>query len=122
MKCDMCGKEKLLLEASTGVCADCYDKYFNLWRKNDRLEEKAQNLEMSLNEAKDTADAFYKELKVYKRALELACEKYIDVDAISYVLVDNEDYFDKSDEQIQKETIDYFISQAKKELEEQDGI
>lgn len=64
-----------------------------------------------------TADDFGKELIFYKRALELACEKYINVDGISYVLRDNEDYFDKSDEQIQKETIDYFVSQAKKEWE-----
>lgn len=120
MKCDMCEEEKLLFEAHTGVCIDCYNKYFNFHLKNNQLEEKVQNLEMSLHEAKDTADAFYKKLKVYKRALELACEKYINVDATSYVLVDNEDYFDKSDEQIQKETIDYFISQAKKELEEED--
>lgn len=60
------------------------------------------------------------ELAIYKRALELACEKYINVDGISYVLRDNEDYFDKSDEQIQKETIDYFLQQAKEELEEED--
>lgn len=69
------------------------------------------------------ADSFYKELIFYKRALELACEKYINVDGISYVLryvsKDDEDYFNKSDEQIQRETIDYFVSQAKKELEEQ---
>lgn len=102
MKCNMCGKEKLLFETSTGVCADCYDKYFNLWRKNDQLEEKAQNLEMSLNEAKDTADAFYKELKVYKRALELACER-----------LSREDVFEKQTKQ------DYYINQAKKELGEQ---
>lgn len=56
------------------------------------------------------------QLAIYKRALELACEKYINVDGISYVLRDNEDYFDKSDEQIQKETIDYFVSQAKKRI------
>ena len=63
-----------------------------------------------------------KVLAIYKRALQLACEKYIDVDGISYVLRydlgDDEEYFDKSDEQIQKETIDYFLDQAKKELEE----
>lgn len=95
MKCDMCGKEKLLFETSTGVCADCYDKYFNLWRENDRLEEKAQNLEMSLNEAKDIADAFYKELKVYKRAFELARLDGLEMD-------------------------DYIV-EAEKELEEQNG-
>lgn len=65
------------------------------------------------------------ELAIYKRALQLACEKYIDVDGISYVLRydlgDDEEYFDKSDEQIQKETIDYFLDQAKKELEEEDA-
>ena len=91
MKCDICGKE-----AKTWghcVCLECY----------------------TTPKAKD------KQLAIYKRALELACEKYISVDATSYVLVDNEDYFDKSDEQIQKETIDYFVSQAKKELEEQDA-
>lgn len=99
MKCDICGEEKRVFETSTGVCADCYDKYFNLWRKNDLLEEKAQNLEMSLNEAKDTADAFYKELKVYKRALQLAC---------GYTMSEWGNEYD----------IDYFLQQAKKELEE----
>lgn len=63
------------------------------------------------------------QLTIYKRALGLACEKYIDVDGISYVLGADGDYFCKSDEQVQqvqKETIAYFISQAKKELEEED--
>ena len=84
-----------------------------------------KEINRSIETARKTMDLciepYIKELAIYKRALELACEKYINVDGISYVLRDDKGYFDKSDEQIQKETIDYFISQAKKELEEQNG-
>lgn len=38
----------------------------------DRLTLKASNLEEQLNEAKDYADSFYTELKLYKKAFELA--------------------------------------------------
>jgi hypothetical protein len=54
-----------------------------------------------------------KELELYKKALELACEKYIGVDGISYVIRDSVDYWGKSDEQVLKETIDYFLNEAK---------
>lgn len=94
MKCDICGKESGGVEIC--MCKQC------------------------ANEFNKGVNCIKRDLEIYKRALELVCKEYIDVDAISYVLVDNEDYFDKSDEQIQKETIDYFVSQAKKELEEQD--
>lgn len=114
-KCVICGNELLTgdIHWEQGMCNQCYnikrypDPYFELKidkRLLGRREEYIQSLEQ--------------QLAIYKRALELACEKYINVDGISYVLRDNEDYFDKSDEQIQKETIDYFASQAKKELGE----
>lgn len=112
MKCDMCGEEKLLFEAHTGVCVDCYNRYFNFHLKNNQLEEKVQNLEMSLNEAKDTADAFYKELKVYKRALELACFDVSTVSIITKILKDNQLRATLED------VINYYLDQAKKELED----
>lgn len=59
-----------------------------------------------------------KELALYKKALELACEKYIGVDGISYVIRDCGDYWEKSDEQVLEETIDYFLNEAR---EEQNG-
>ena len=74
MKCDICGKE-----AKTWghcVCLECY----------------------TTPKAKD------KQLAIYKKALELACER-----------LSREDVFEKQTKQ------DYYLDQAKKELEEENA-
>lgn len=80
------------------------------WNIFDK-EIKIMNLEMSLNEAKDTADAFYKELKVYKKALELACFDVSSVSIITKILKDNQLRATSED------VINYYLDKAKKEEE-----
>lgn len=127
-KCVICGNELLTgdIHWEQGMCNQCYninrypDPYFEL-KTDKRLLGRREGYIQSLEQQLAGKD---KRIAVLEKALELACEKYINVDGISYVLryvsKDDEDYFNKSDEQIQKETIDYFISQAKEELEVQD--
>ena len=86
-----------------------YYEYLMSQDKSD-LAIEIMNLEMPLNEAKDTADAFYKELKVYKRALELACH-YMEYDYPKK----NDDIYYRKDRELEM----IFINKAKKELEEQ---
>ena len=85
-----------------------YYEYLMSQDKSD-LAIEIMNLEMPLNEAKDTADAFYKELKVYKRALELACH-YMEYDYPKK----NDDIYYRKDRELEM----IFINKAKKELEE----
>lgn len=114
MKCDICGKESK--DWHYVVCEACKNEF-------DCVKQELGDMDTEYEIVVDEYIKKDKQLAIYKRALELACEKYINVDGISYVIrndsKDDEDYFNKSDEQIQKETIDYFISQAKKELEEE---
>lgn len=84
-----------------------------------QLEEKAQNLEMSLNEVKDTADAFYKELKVYKRALELACNSIRDMYCSDYCVRTRDERCKEKCRYEKYYNEELFLDQAKKELEEQ---
>lgn len=88
-------------------------EYYEYLMAQDKsiLVEKAMNLEMSLNEAKDTADAFYKELKVYKRALELACVDVGTISIITKILKDNQVRATSED------VINYYLDKAKKEEE-----
>ena len=85
-----------------------YYEYLMSQDKSD-LAIEIMNLEMPLNEAKDTADAFYKELKVYKRALELACH-YMEYDYPKK----NDDIYYRKDRELEM----IFLNKAKKELEE----
>ena len=87
-----------------------YYEYLMSQDKSD-LAIEIMNLEMPLNEAKDTADAFYKELKVYKRALELACH-YMEYDYPKK----NDDIYYRKDRELEM----IFLNKAKKELEEQE--
>ena len=86
-----------------------YYEYLMSQDKSD-LAIKIMNLEMPLNETKDTADAFYKELKVYKRALELACH-YMEYE---YPKKNDNIYYRK-----ERELEMIFKNKAKEELEEQ---
>ena len=61
-------------------------------------------LQVSLRELEDDIKAKDKQLAIYKRALELACER-----------LSIEDVFEKQTKQ------DYYLDQAKKELEEEDA-
>ena len=89
-----------------------YYEYLMSQDKSD-LAIEIMNLEMPLNEAKNTADAFYKELKVYKRALELACH-YMEYDYPKK----NDDIYYRKDRELEM----IFINKAKEELEEQNEI
>ena len=83
-----------------------YKEYYEYLMSQDKsdLAIEIMNLEMPLNEAKD------KELKVYKRALELASKPRND-----WGCTDREYNNYKYDTYY-----DYYLDQAKKELEEQD--
>ena len=79
-----------------------YYEYLMSQDKSD-LAIEIMNLEMSLNEAKD------KELKVYKRALELVCH-YMEYEYPKK----NDDIYYRKDRELEM----IFLNKAKKELEE----
>ena len=81
-----------------------YYEYLMSQDKSD-LAITIMNLEMSLNEAK------YKEFKVYKRALELACH-YMEYE---YPKKNDDIYYRK-----ERELEMIFLNKAKEELEEQE--
>ena len=89
------------------------NEYYEYLMSQDKstLAIKIMNLETSLNETKDTVDAFYKELKVYKRALELTCH-YMEYDYPKK----NDDIYYRKDRELEM----IFLNKAKEELEEQE--
>ena len=61
------------------------------------------------------------ELALYKKALELACENYIRVDGISYILRNNmtdDDYWKLTDEEVKEKTIYEILKEAKEKIDE----
>lgn len=98
MKCDICGKDAKTWGHS--VCLECY------------ITPKAKD----------------KQLAIYKRALELACETVVSqeidgddyFDVVEYWKMNNDKYADELGVE-GGSVMDYFLEQAKKELEEQDG-